>query len=144
MMGEMMDDAIRAEADGADSARINLERARGLLARAVLTQGSEFVYNPDGKAECLYVPVGYFGPQSITGCLVGVALDLAGETVHQGFSGMVTGIRDMYPGMLTSAATLYLAEAQTVQDHGGTWGKAYQEAENIVTNAYALMGESES
>lgn len=113
---------------------INLTEARGLLARAVLTQGPDFVYCPDGQGVCRYEPqpdAGHEGdPRRNTGCLVGVALDLAGEFRHRGVATTVGGLRTTYPDMMTRAAMIYFDVAQRKQDMGEPWGKAYAAAES--------------
>lgn len=114
---------------------INLEEARGLLRRAVETQGRDFVYNPNSEGLCHYnkldtVPgVNADDPRVITGCLVGVALDLAGEVRHHGYDGAVTEIQEDFPDMMTEDAAKYLVEAQNTQDVGGSWGQAHDFAE---------------
>jgi hypothetical protein len=111
---------------------IDLERARELLVRAVETQGRDFVYNPSGLGECSYTRA-LFGspgqPQCITGCLIGVALDLAGETRHHGYMAGVASLRAAFPDMMTQDAASYFRVAQWRQDSGGTWGQAYDAAE---------------
>lgn len=130
-----------------DGKMIDLDMARGLLARAVLTQGPEFVYNPHGMgAACFYAPVSpadlptltsqpgsqadpETDPRCFTGCLVGVALAFAGITFPK------TEIRPIHliaaggSLPLTADAVTYLRRAQQQQDNGSTWGQAYQNAE---------------
>jgi len=129
---------------------IKLEEARGLLARAVLTQGPDFVYNPDGKGSCYYSPVtkdflrevhlitekrletalaDSSEPAKLTGCLIGVALSLAGETRHLKILGGIYEVARNLPDLLSIRAMHYLRTAQAKQDNGVTWGEAYQEAE---------------
>ncbi len=75
---------------------IKLEQARVVLKQAMETKGTDFVYNPGGFAGCFYQPMSnddnYVSkteddPKLTTGCLIGVALDLAGETRHHNFNG---------------------------------------------------------
>lgn len=111
---------------------ITLERARDLLARAVGTQGRDFIYNPGGMGMCLYVPtpgVPTGDPRRVTGCLIGVTLDLAGFTGHHGVQGNVSALHDRFPGLMSLAAKDYFASAQRHQDFGSTWGEAYDKAE---------------
>ena len=113
---------------------INLDQARELLARAVATQGRDFIYNPGGHGICLYnrdlrSPEG--SPKSITGCLIGVALRLAGEKRHHGHLGGVRGIVRDFPDMMTFDAMEYFIVAQRHQDAGRTWGVSYEEAEGM-------------
>jgi len=109
---------------------IELEQARKLLKQAMETQGPDFVYNPKGLGECLYEQrQNSEGPQAITGCLIGVALDLSGETRHHGFRGNVMTLRSRYPDMMSADAVLYFYSAQLTQDNGSTWGEAYLAAE---------------
>jgi len=135
---------------------IDLPVARGLLARAVLTQGPSFVYSAtepgDGTSStCLNAPVTdelleMLGqevdsipaddPRRRTGCLIGVALTLHGETRHlvQRWVGSSVGtIQEGIPGLMTYAARRYFSEAQEAQDGGATWGDAYDRAETSWT-----------
>lgn len=125
---------------------IDLETARGLLARAVLTKGPEFVYNPyEFGTPCAYVPLdpqnpgspevsspevkGEDDPRCLTGCLVGVALALAGYelTVDEARPIHRLAHEESFP--VTGEAVNYLREAQKLQDAGSTWGNAYDAAE---------------
>lgn len=113
---------------------IDLPRARELLKQAVETQGRDFVYNPDGILDgsgCHYTPrpdvYAAYHPKSRTGCLVGVALDLAGETKH--LSSAPVAIRQLDTVHMAREAREYFAIAQTKQDYGSTWGEAYDFAE---------------
>ena len=138
---------------------IDLEQARGLLARAVLTQGPDFVYNVRLGAGCHYEPQslaniakadgnGYNfepkadDPRAKTGCLIGVALSLAGETWHLGGRTRIADMNQRYPGHLTEAAVDYFARAQQVQDSCGSWGEAYRTAEAIAENLAKFYGSS--
>ena len=63
---------------------LDIREARGWLSAAVETQGRDFIYNV-GPGTCYYVPIdpciwGEDSPKAKTGCLVGVALSLAGRT----------------------------------------------------------------
>lgn len=127
---------------------ITLDQARGLLARAVLTQGPDFVYRTTGI--CAYQPttqaVGtdedaegvseaerdYYTAEK-TGCLIGVALDLAGYTDHRSSAGSVVGLWSdrTIPGV-SAQAVAYWQAAQSTQDGRLTWGEAYRRAEAIV------------
>lgn len=116
---------------------IELEQARGLLARAVLTQGEEFIYNPGGAGiVCEYKPFGKTGPQSKTGCLIGVALDLAGETRHHHVSGNVISLSMRFPDMFSREVVRYFGAAQDSQDLGKSWGMAYKAAEDSLKFPY--------
>lgn len=118
---------------------IDLEQARGLLARAVLTQGPDFVYKVGDRPKvCLYRPTketdyGFDSddPRSKTACLVGVALSLAGETRHVDIQDSVTGLSATFRDMMTDEAAKYFRRAQYRQDNGETWGIAYRDAEAI-------------
>lgn len=128
---------------------IMLEQARELLRQAVATQGPDFVYNPDGNGQCFYrpsevyrlpgahgrpaVPLAADDPRRITGCLIGVALDLAGETRHHDRAGGIHGVAAMFPDMMSRGTASYFAEAQSVQDNGGTWGEALAAAEALLS-----------
>lgn len=113
---------------------ITLEQARDLLKRAVETQGPKFIYNPDGMYECRYEPVpDCSGPPGQTGCLVGVALELAGETRQRGYKDNVLGLTHKFPDMMTEQAAVYFLEAQSAQDGGTTWGEAYARAEESLS-----------
>lgn len=116
---------------------IDLEQARGLLARAVLTQGPDFVYKVgDTPKVCMYRPLNdtecnLGDPRGKTACLVGVALSLAGETRHVDIQDSATGLRKTFPDMMTDEAAQYFRRAQFRQDTGETWGIAYRDAEAI-------------
>lgn len=116
---------------------INLEKARESLKTAMETQGPDFVYCPDDKA-CHYTKIpqsnatGPSDPRTITGCLVGVALDIAGETRHHDFGGYIVPLARMYPDMMTEATLQYFRIAQRLQDKGCSWGYSYQQAEASV------------
>jgi len=124
---------------------ITLEMARVLLKQAMETQGRDFVYNPGGERRCLYIPatednllemglgVGFAldqdDPRRKTSCLIGVALDLHGETRHHYSRESVYGLHSSFPRMMTEEAAHYFAQAQRNQDGGSTWGEAYDAAE---------------
>lgn len=108
---------------------INLEQARILLKQAMETKGRNFVYNTDPEKACFYEPHGEVGPKSETGCLIGTALTLAGETRHIGYLSSVRTLRWVYPNMMTGAAMEYFQVAQNGQDFGKSWGQAYDDAE---------------
>jgi hypothetical protein len=118
---------------------INLEQARGLLARAVLTQGPGFVYTPERGTVCFYEPLGDDSapdsdPRSKTGCLVGMALALAGVDAKQLDGGVHAAHHTWFERgtvALSEKASRYLQAAQTVQDGGETWGQAYAAAERF-------------
>lgn len=137
---------------------IKLEQARDLLKRAVETQGRDFVYNPGGRGGCFYVAMtperiaeyeSRYDPRSgvlerersllsskqKTGCLIGVALDLAGVTIHHddltGMGSVLNLYRDNL-GVMSRAAAQYFLHAQEKQDTGSTWGQAYDTAEAYV------------
>lgn len=127
--------------------KIDLQQARGLLARAVLTQGAGFVYSPNGNASsCLNVPwaarlclvpgfeVPVAGhPSLVTGCLIGTALRLAGvplQELREKADSSVFG----FENYLTEDARVYFGIAQGAQDAGASWGEAYKRAESHVTS----------
>lgn len=139
---------------------IDLPQARELLARAVATQGPDFVYDPGGHGDCIYVPIQDFldhtygdeeienlefvdsldalgddSPKKKTGCLVGVALDLAGEVRHRYSQQSIKNIAEDHPDMMTKEAAEYFQEAQTSQDNGSTWGEALAWAESSVAES---------
>lgn len=125
---------------------INLKQARELLPAAVATQGPDFVYNPDGRSDCLYRPAtdddgrSYPAwpadhPGRTTGCLIGVALDLAGETRHRDSLVDITGLAQQFPDMLSAMAARYFRQAQVVQDQGGSWGYAHDAAEEYLNRS---------
>lgn len=109
-----------------------------ILAQAVATQGPGFVYCPGGTLGCFYEPVpldhvesrGEDDPRRLTGCLVGVALELAGETRQRGSVHTIHRLyMSFFPSLCTRAAKDYLAVAQATQDLGASWGEAYAMAE---------------
>ena len=114
---------------------IDIERAAELLGQAVRTQGPDFVYAPNGE-ECHYVPVlrdRTDDPRSKTGCLIGVALKIAGvDTEGMKAAGSISsleGQQERYGFRLTIEAARYFAIAQYTQDRGGSWGLAKVAAE---------------
>jgi hypothetical protein len=129
-----------------NSMTINLEQARGLLARAVLTQGEQFVYQDSPGQSCYYRPVteaydSLYGrtsldensPKRKTACLVGVALSLSGETRHVDLEEFVIALRMDFPDMMSMEAAEYFSAAQLPQDAGKTWGESYRLAEESLT-----------
>lgn len=117
---------------------IELEQARELLHAAVETRGRDFVYNPNGYGTCKYTPLTERDepdpdyPARKTGCVVGVALDLAGETRHHGSPLSVIGLQDTIGDFMTKQAARYLRVAQEEQDSGASWGQAYDAAESAL------------
>lgn len=133
-----------------------LERARELLAAAVETQGRDFVYSPEGpNFQCFNGPVpagtgmgyGSLGdrtpthvaegaPRTKTGCLVGTAFTLAGLEHHleeELINGGVNVVRTAAGReWFDTDAAEYFIIAQGVQDKGGSWGKAYDDAEAYI------------
>jgi hypothetical protein len=109
---------------------LTLDRAKELLPQAVATQGPNFIYNPGGNYQCYYEKrVDGDNPNiSKTACLVGVLLDLHGETRHHGMGGTVDALVVEFPDMMTEQAAKFLRVAQNVQDSGYTWGQAMREA----------------
>lgn len=127
---------------------MTLEMARGYLARAVFTQGPDFVYRPGGRGDggmCSYLPQTHLpedDPRRCTGCMVGVALMLAGREilpVHEGDTPDMDHLREAWN--LTVSAGKYLYSAQLLQDAGRTWGDAYAHAESRVSRIVEESGE---
>lgn len=109
---------------------INIDQARALLKQAMETQGRDFVYNPEGGGDCFYEKKPNLGPddpRSKTACLIGVALDLAGETFHHRKSGNIFSL--VCHDIMTFVTVEYFSLAQIAQDHGKSWGEAYDKAE---------------
>lgn len=122
---------------------IELEEARGLLARAVLTQGPDFRYNnTTGGRECWYLPltpndeIFASDPRCCTGCLIGTALKLSGVEVAE-WPGSIEYVYDLdKDGMqskISQEVARYFQRAQTAQDDGRTWGEAYAAAERSLS-----------
>src|SRR5205809_6424537 len=103
---------------------IDLEQARDLLRSAVDTKGRDFIYNVKvgGATGCFYVPltednieryelpvrnVSIESVKKTTGCLIGVALDLAGLTFHHGSTAKLYGLTNVH-AYLTIEAQQYL------------------------------------
>ncbi len=118
--------------------------ARGLLARAVLTQGPDFVYNRDtiNLSGCFYTPsnadINVYpadAPQRLTPCLIGTALQLAGVTDKDlcRLTGRPSGNFMFWikygTVSLSRAVATYFTDAQEQQDAGFSWGESYQHAE---------------
>lgn len=118
---------------------IDLATARELLARAVATQGRDFVYKaPGGPGLCTYAPqtgnrVADDDVRRTTGCLVGVALKLHGHDVSQ-LAGSVGQVWRQHRGWMTKAACQYFQVSQNEQDDGKTWGDAHDAAEQRVAD----------
>jgi hypothetical protein len=124
---------------------ITIDQAPELLRQAVATQGEDFVYNPDARGSCYYEPLTSRNappddPRRLTGCLIGVALDLAGETRHHGHHGNVQSLVDEYPDMMDVDTVKYFGMAQNAQDDGRTWGQAFQVAERARVNGRLVSG----
>lgn len=126
---------------------IDIVQARGLLARAVLTKGPDFVYGKDAEGnnlQCYYNPIEDStisnDPRTTTGCVVGVALSLVGFTVEKDeqdgieYVGTVEELSYRYPTWMTEDTMQYFKRAQYVQDRGLTWGEAYTQAEKSLDN----------
>jgi hypothetical protein len=127
---------------------ITLPEARGLLARAVLTMGPDFVHNTavgDGIG-CLNIPFGDIpepylteigahdipedSPKRKTGCLVATALSFAGlDRFAERVAAHPQATVVMFKSELTKEAYDYLGEAQGLQDNGASWGAAYAHVE---------------
>jgi hypothetical protein len=124
---------------------MTLEEARGYLARAVLTQGVDFVYlldvtnaykrGPNGETACSYFPredLPESDPRHGTACLIGVALRLAGRTVRRCMENRPPDAQDSRSVWRLSAdAAKYFRAAQRHQDSGFSWGEAYKSAERF-------------
>lgn len=117
------------------SERIGIDEARTLLADAVATQGRDFVYNPGGGKTCHNVP--YLDapegdPRRLTGCLVGTAMKLSGRIPDIETSPYRKGSVSRFASFLTTEAEAYFRAAQIAQDHGRTWGEAFDAAEESI------------
>lgn len=115
---------------------IELAEARGLLARAVMTQGSEFVYTDPTKygtpeGGCFYNPKDGIGAaKAKTGCLIGVALKLAGGDLSGVTEGSAPGNAAEQAGLVLNLEVQnYFGMAQSAQDRGASWGDAFKKAE---------------
>jgi hypothetical protein len=116
----------------------DIDQARDLLRRAMETQGPDFVYNVDHGA-CDYFPsTEYYAvgsPKAKTGCLIGVALKLAGvpnETLNKIIGTIDENYEDWQDKGLVDISEpvmKYFNAAQTTQDNGATWGHALADAE---------------
>lgn len=118
----------------AKPATIDLPKARELLAKAVETQGRDFVYKSAAAfGLCTYFPqtwrrIADDDVRRKTGCLVGVALKLHGHDVSQ-LGGSIGEVRRQNPDWMTEAACQYFQVAQNEQDLGAPWGEAHDRAE---------------
>lgn len=123
---------------------ITLEVARSLLRRAANTQAPDFRYIDKSKHSGCYYSTDTFhkansdyaadmsdDPRSKTGCLIGVALDLAGYTKHHESTETIQGLWE--EGTLIDSmdfdAVQYFTQAQVAQDNGDTWESARAKAE---------------
>jgi hypothetical protein len=117
--------------------RIELPRARELLAEAVATQGPDFIYNDSksgGGMWCFNVPApsGYGKVKAKTGCLIGTALTLAGETLHTeppNNRSTIATLAGIDHALISPDAMRYWQVAQWSQDNGASWGAALAAAE---------------
>lgn len=71
----------------------------------------------------------YNDPRNETGCLIGVALSLAGETRHLNLQTTVNDLSIHFPSMMSVETIKYFHIAQKAQDSGEPWGQAYKKAE---------------
>ncbi len=106
------------------------DEALSWLRLAVETQGRDFVYCSTGST-CFYLPqpVGTFGkddPRYRTGCLIGVAMQLAGRTITASNEGRDPHFQSGWNLSYEAASVLF--RAQSVQDVGGSWGHALDDA----------------
>ena len=119
--------------------RFTLEQARTALKAAVDTQGPDFVYqkgsDSEGLAACFYRPlvvedgIAEDDPRVKTGCLIGTALKILGATDEDLRSIEKMRATIIAPRWTDQLAANYFGVAQGKQDHGETWGAAYQAAE---------------
>ncbi|ABP53035.1 hypothetical protein [Salinispora tropica] len=124
---------------------IEIEQARELLAKAVETQGWDFVYNPGGNGPCKYEPISVHeaggnpdDPRTKTGCLIGVVLGMVDENRHRGLSNTIDALGEgALRGLMSHETTRYFRVAQHAQDAGRTWGAAYDAAEAHYRAHYA-------
>lgn len=117
---------------------INVRRARQLLKQAMETQGPDFVYAQDGS-RCFYEPVTqdhiahHLIPSQdnrrLTGCIVGVALDIEGLTFQHGSTQNIGALAFNNFTQITPEAGEYFKIAQKLQDNGNSWGAAFNAAE---------------
>lgn len=127
---------------------INLEKARELLKAAMETKGPDYVYVNRPGDKCFYEPLtddlwtrvmANADPlpeddkRRDSGCLVGVALSLAGETFHLGSTSSINSLGRSNLDKITQAAANYFYAAQRTQDAGYTWGQAVESAEGRVS-----------
>lgn len=118
---------------------ITLNRVREALAQAVATQGKDFIYNPGGLGQCFYRPFPTMvadDPRRLTGCLVGVALDILGVDYDHDDAQPVNEMIDSEDlgDRFTSSAVAYLCTVQVSQDNGASWGQAYAGADRALRN----------
>lgn len=116
---------------------IEIDQARELLKAAVQTQGRDFRYC-EYHIGCYYAPIEKTAEgitlapddnRRKTGCLIGTALTLAGETRHIGYPHRVSNMHMDFPGMMSNDTAEYFQVAQTSQDSSSTWGESYEAAE---------------
>lgn len=107
------------------------DEALSWLQQAVETQGRDFVYCRDGSA-CFYLPQpeGVFAneddPRHRTGCLIGVAMQLAGRTITASNEGRDPHFQPDWNLSYEAASVLF--RAQSAQDAGKSWGHALDTA----------------
>jgi hypothetical protein len=139
---------------------IELEEARGLLARAVLTQPPDFVYTRHSPVafSCANVPITHFSngtsrelpeddPARKTGCLIGTAINkIAGVPIPYGaerygimpLAELLNNLFWYERVVLSPDAEQYFLTAQVKQDSGMTWTEAYQVAEQAIIDGTLL------
>lgn len=120
------------------SIQIDIKTARQWLALAVVTQPAGFVYNPNGTtSQCQYEPStrpkDANKPAGRTGCVVGVAMKMAGIPFDFQARGSIRGMwlatGTGLAKFMTERAAEYLQVAQVAQDDGASWLEAFARAE---------------
>lgn len=128
---------------------LDMEKAKSLVDQAIAEQGEDHVYEKADAMTCLYVhgdeevwddesETYTSHPENLRpGCLVGYALNKGGIPLdvmyHSGANdeGSASILHSLYEtGFLshTEEASRYLANLQTAQDAGATWGAAREAA----------------
>lgn len=113
---------------------ITLDEIRAAIKRAVEERGEDYVYPEEEKKENPIrhsMECQYRKADGTPSCLIGLAVYYINpDIVLPEFRGAWVALQEF----ADRDAIDYAQAAQTVQDEGGTWGKAYHRAEEWLAN----------
>lgn len=114
-----------------------MDQLREALVRAVEEKGADYVY-PNServKSNIHETPVCQYFVGGKPSCIVGHVLYYDGVTdIDEGRAAQVVAHDLSYYGSLTRLQLMALTEVQTIQDNGGTWGKALAQYDKVMGN----------